>query len=84
MIYKLERRNTGLAMPVSLFNFLVINEIDYTYNFEKGGIEVSKDDLQRIRINFKAGLELIPIKDAEIDKKPFKIENTKSKRRKLI
>lgn len=62
MIYKLERRGTGLAMPASLYNFLNQNKIEYSYNFELAGIEITDSASERIRNEYKVGLERDTIK----------------------
>ena len=62
MIYELERRGTGLAMSASLYNFLIHNKIEYSYNFELGGIEITEDALESIRNDYKADLGTEAIK----------------------
>ena len=54
MLYKLERRATGLAMSSALMNFLMHNKIPYKYDFAGGGIEITEEDAENIRINFNS------------------------------
>jgi hypothetical protein len=87
MIYKLERRGTGLAMSASLYNFLNHNKIEYSYNFELGGIEITEEAMESIRINFKHDLEQETIKHTPEIKKAVKTQttqNTALKRRSLF
>ena len=84
MIYKLERRGTGLAMSASLYNFLNHNKIEYRYNFELGGIEITEEASECIRINFKPDLVHESIKVSAENKNSVKTQNVKLKRKKLI
>lgn len=84
MIYKLERRNNGLAMPTTLMNFLMYNKINYTYDFIVGGIEITEEAMESIRINFKHDLEQETIKHTPEIKKAVKTQNTALKRRSLF
>lgn len=84
MIYKLERRGTGLAMPASLFNFLMQNHIKYTYDFTNEGIEITEDAFKRIQIDFKPYLESKMIKYTSETQKTLKTQNMKSQRKKLF
>lgn len=74
MIYQLERRNSGLAMPTTLYNFLNHNKIEYKYDFDAGGIEITETAMESIRNDYKAFLEQESIKYIAEDKNSFKTQ----------
>jgi len=78
MIYKLERRGTGLAMSASLYNFLNQNKIEYSYDFIAGGIEITDSASERIRNEYKVGLERDMIKDTSETETVLKTQNRAS------
>ena len=78
MIYELERRGTGLAMSASLYNFLIHNKIEYSYNFELGGIEITEDALESIRNDYKADLGTEAIKYTSKTETALKTQNKAS------
>jgi len=88
MLYKLEKRGTGLAIPTTLYNFMLTNGIKYTYNFQQEGIELTETDYNRVILCFKPGFKEKAVKYTGTDRNPVKNENmrsnTKQKRRKLI
>lgn len=88
MLYKLEKRGTGLAIPAVLYNFMLTNHIEYTYNFKQEGIELTENDYNRLISCFKPSFEEKAIKYTGISETLLKNENMRSnikhKRRKLI
>lgn len=84
MLYKLEKRGTSLAMPTTLYNFLMQNHINYTYDFEQSGIQLDSTWYQYILDNYKPE----KIKPVEIQRpapkpivKPKVIPNKLTKRK---
>lgn len=84
MIYKLERRGTGLVMPTSLMNFLVKNGISYKYDYEQEGIDISEEAYNRIFYDFSPISTDECVNYREEPKRAIKTEIKKNKKRRLF
>lgn len=77
MLYSLERRSTGLAVPTAVYNYMLRNGINYSYDFVNGGLELSETDYNALQANFSGISSESGINHTPQAEKTVKIENTR-------
>lgn len=84
MIYELEKRGNSLVIPTRLYNFLMQNNVKFSYDFENSGINLEEDIIERIRTLKNDDLTHQTVKCITEAQKTLKTQTTHLHKRRLI